>query len=67
MADTQAFLRLSQQRVIEGYRRVLATWPEMPAHERAAIVSRLRAAEEQLAVLEGGLPGSWAARRIAAE
>jgi hypothetical protein len=47
-SETQAFLIRSQQRVLEGYRRVLETWPDMPADERRAIELRLARAEAQL-------------------
>jgi predicted Fe-S protein YdhL (DUF1289 family) len=42
--------------VIQGYTRVLATWPDMPEGERAAILARLRDAKEQLAAFEAGPP-----------
>ena len=46
--ESQAFLVRSQQRVIDGYRQLLATYPGMPSNEPVAIEARLAQAEEQL-------------------
>ncbi|MBV8836007.1 MAG: hypothetical protein JO000_05680 [Alphaproteobacteria bacterium] len=41
---TQAFLVRSQERVIAEYKCLLATYPDMPPHERAAIERSLHEA-----------------------
>jgi hypothetical protein len=54
--ETKAFLLRSQQAVVDGYRRVLALYPDISVYDRAEIEDHLQHAEEQLRQFGGATP-----------